>query len=163
MNVKTFLAFSLLLSVSSCRQQPGDNGVTQQDIEELHALHQQFRQLWLNNDSAAVVNLFFDDAEIIPSNNRGDRVIGKDAIGRYWFPPAETTYVITGFDYINDSLVVDRQLAFWRGQSEVGWNTVSQGKVLSSSFSRSDFIMICKKAGTKWMILRQMWNVKPKN
>ncbi len=162
-NLILILALSLLLSIVSCREQSGEGTPRQQDVDALHILHDQYRQYWLKNDSLAVVNLFSEDSEILPPNNKGKTIRGRKAIGQYWFSPAETVFVITKFEYLNDSLTIDRQFAFWQGQSEVEWDVVSRGRILSSGSSESDFITVCKKVQNKWMILKQMWNNKPKN
>lgn len=145
---------------------PGNQNaiISDADISQIKALHENYRLFWLENDSTKVVNLFSTDGVIIPPNNKGDFVTGKNAIGAWWFTAnGDTTYPITSFVYSKDSLYASGELAIWEGVSEVGWNTVAKDSVLSTHSSASNFITICKKENGEWKIFRQIWNVKLKN
>jgi ketosteroid isomerase-like protein len=153
------LFMSLLLSCSSNK---APKVVSAVDLKQIHALHENYRTFWLENDSAKVVNLFAEHAALIPPQNPGDLVRGKSAIGQWWFAVNnDTTYPITGFEYQQDSLIiVDSQSAIWEGLSTVSWNTVVGDSIVSSSQSSSNFITVCTKIDGEWKILRQIWNVR---
>jgi ketosteroid isomerase-like protein len=133
------------------------------DKKKLGDLHENYRDFWLENDSAKVVSLFAEDGAIIPPNNKNGFQIGKKAIGSWWFTKnGDTTYPITSFVYKNDALTASGELAIWEGVSEVAWNTVAGDSVLSSHAYAANFITVCKKENGEWKIYRQIWNVKLK-
>ena len=135
-------------------------GLSDPDKNEILALNENYRTNWLKNDSSSVIELFTNDGAIIPPNNPGDIIRGKNNIGNYWFPLKDTTYVITAFEMTNQSVTGDGNEAVLEGVSKVGWNTVSKGKALSSSSSLTNFITVCRKESGQWKIYRQIWNVK---
>lgn len=155
------MLFALLLI--SCNETQNVKSLPDADRKMLSALHENYRDFWLQNDSAKVVNLFAEDGAIIPPNNKGDFVKGKKAIGAWWFTTnGDTTYPITSFVYKKDSLTASGNLATWEGLSEVGWVTKVKDSVLSTHNSTSNFITVCKKENSEWKIHRQIWNVNPK-
>jgi ketosteroid isomerase-like protein len=159
--IKYYL-FWLLFVLGACAEPQKQNQVSSKDTEQIHALHENYRTFWLENDSTKVVNLFAEHAALIPPQNPGDLVRGKSAIGQWWFAVNnDTTYPITGFEYQQDSLIiVDSQSAIWEGLSTVSWNTVVGDSIVSSSQSSSNFITVCTKIDGEWKILRQIWNVR---
>lgn len=157
------ICLSALIFIFSCTGPGKSNDAAKDDILKVTQLHQSYKDFWLENDSAKVVNLFAEDGAIIPPNNKGDFVKGKKAIGAWWFTKnGDTTFPITTFTYKNDSLTASGVLAVWEGLSEVGWNTVAKDSILSTHSSASNFITVCKKENGEWKIFRQIWNVKPK-
>lgn len=157
------LALIIITGIGACNTNSNSDSVSDKEVHLLKNLHENYRDFWLQNDSAKVVNLFAEDAVIIPPNNKGDFVKGKKAIGAWWFTATgDTTYPITSFVYKNDSLIASADLATWEGVSEIGWNTVAGDSVLSKHNSASNFITVCKKENGEWKIFRQIWNVRPK-
>jgi ketosteroid isomerase-like protein len=157
---KIFFAAPFLILTCSA---PEENTIMDADKKQLGNLHENYRDFWLENDSAKVVHLFAEDGAIIPPNNKNGFQIGKKAIGAWWFTKnGDTTYPITSFVYKNDTLTASGELAIWEGVSEVGWNSVVNDSVLSVHHAASNFITVCKKENGEWKIYRQIWNVKPK-
>lgn len=156
------IALPVIFFLVSCNPENKNRQISAKDLEELKAVHKSYLKFWLENDSAKVVNLFSEDGAIIPPGNKGDFVKGRKAIGAWWFTAnGDTTYPITAFVYKNDTLSATGELAIWEGLSEVSWNTVVRGSVLSSHSSATNFITVCKKENGVWRIYRQIWNLKP--
>ena len=134
-----------------------------EDKKKILELHEHYRQYWLENDSAKVVNLFSEDAAIIPPNNKGEFAKGKKAIGAWWFTSnGDTTYPITGFDYDYDSLLfIDNDHAVLEGSSTVKWVTKAKDSIISSAVSSSNYVSVFKKENGEWKYFRQVWNAKP--
>lgn len=154
----SFLLVVVEVIIFSCNSV--HSGFNDSDKKEILALNENYRINWLKNDSSRVIDLFSDDGAIIPPNNPGDIIRGKNNIGNYWFPVKDTTYTITVFENSNQSVTGDGDEAVLEGVSKVGWKTVSKGKVLSSSCSLTNFITVCRKENNQWKIYRQIWNVK---
>ena len=154
---------TLLVDVVTLKTESKIGIESDEDLESIHELHKNYRDYRLENDSAKVIDLFDKNGALIPPNNSGDFVQGKKAIGQWWFTVVDdTTYPITNFVYSKDTLiVVDSKTAIWEGVSTVGWNTVVEDSIVSSSQSSSNFITICTKVDEEWKILRQIWNVRP--
>ncbi|AVI52171.1 hypothetical protein C5O00_13815 [Pukyongia salina] len=155
----------LTLFIVSCDLSKDINLASDEDKKLLHELHENYRDYWLQNDSTKVVNLFTENGALIPPGNPGNFVQGKAEIGNWWFATTNnTSYPITDFVYTKDSLIiVDSKTAVWEGVSTVGWNTVVNDSIISSSKSSSNFITVCTKVNGEWKILRQIWNVRPVN
>lgn len=136
---------------------------TESDLIKIKQLHENYRKFWLENDSAKVIDLFSTKGAIIPPGNSGGFVKGKEAIGAWWFSVIDsTTYPITGFEYLKDSLIIkDSETAIWEGISKVSWNTYVGDSLIGSNTSSSNFMTICVKEQEGWKILRQIWNVRP--
>ena len=148
-----------LVFLSCNRSIKSSNG---NEKEKLLALHENYRRFWLENDSAKVVNLFSEDAALIPPNNKGDFVKGKKAIGAWWFTKTEdVTYPITKFTYDHDTLLMQSgDYAMIEGISIVSWDTKIRDSVTSSSTSTTNFISVFRKENGEWKYFRQMWNTK---
>lgn len=155
----SFILLGFVVAIISCNEKYS-SGFTEQNKNEIFALNELYRNDWLKNDSMSVVDLFADDAALIPPNNKGDIIRGKKAIGNYWFPVKDTSYVITLFEMTDQAVVGNNDVAVLEGVSKVGWNTVTKGKILSSSSSVTNFITVCRKIDNKWKIYRQIWNVR---
>lgn len=129
------------------------------DLQLVKDLHEAYRTNWLLNDSAKVVNLFSDNGMIVPPGYSGNPIIGHQAIGAWWFTVnADTTYPITDFQYLRDTVNVIVDWAFGEGVSSVSWNTQVKDSVISSHQSSSNFFTLYKKEGKDWKIFRQIWN-----
>ncbi len=155
------LGLGLLISLLGCSPTP--NAPSQADLDQLNELHENYRAFWLENDSLKVLSLFSDEGALIPPNNSGDFIQGKEAMNQYWFTVSgNTRYPITQFDYLEDELVVvDASTAVLEGVSTVSWNTVVGDSIASSSTSTANFLSVCVKERGEWKILRHMWNVRP--
>lgn len=156
------LIFAVVALFSSCNTNK-NNSSLENDKSEILELHENYRRYWLENDSAKVVNLFSDQAAIIPPNNKGDFLKGKIMIGAWWFTSnGDTTYPITGFDYNYDSLLfIENDHAVLEGTSTVKWVTKAKDVVISSAVSSSNYVSVFKKENGKWKYFRQLWNAKP--
>lgn len=153
-----------LFFFAACNSNTKTDELAVNDKKQLTELHENYRLFWLENDSSKVVNLFTTDGAIIPPNNKGDFVSGKKAIGAWWFTKnGDTTYPITSFAFMNDTLNASGELGIWEGVSDVGWNTMVGDSVLSSHSTAGNFLTVCKKENGEWKIFRQIWKVKPKN
>jgi uncharacterized protein (TIGR02246 family) len=158
-----FLIFVLTALLFSCNSDQISTSKAD-DKKKILELHERYRQHWLENDSAKVVNLFSGDAAIIPPNNKGEFAKGKKEIGAWWFTSnGDTTYPITGFDYDYDRLLfIENDHAVLEGSSTVKWVTKAKDVVISSSASSSNYISVFKKENGEWKYFRQVWNAKPK-
>src|SRR5262245_22925364 len=119
MRLLCLLFFTVLISCNT----KDSNLSMEDDKKKILELHESYRQYWLQNDSAKVVDLFAEDAAIIPPNKKGGFAKGKKEIGAWWFTSnGDTTYPITGFDYVYDSLIsVETDFAVLNGMSTVRW------------------------------------------
>lgn len=155
----TLIIIGFVVAIISCNEKYS-NDFSGQDKNGVLALNELYRNDWLANDSMSVVDLFTDDAALIPPNNKGDIIRGKKAIGNYWFPVKDTSYVITLFEMTDQAVIGSDDVAVLEGVSKVGWNTETNGRILSSSSSVTNFITVCRKIDNKWKIYRQIWNVQ---
>ncbi|HYF30389.1 MAG TPA: nuclear transport factor 2 family protein [Chitinophagaceae bacterium] len=159
--MKYILTIAIASIISSCNTGKVSQQFSAEDETAIRNLHEQYRTAWLKNDSTAVADLFTSDGALIPPNNSGGPVTGKQAIINYWFPKADTVYVITEFDIDKVEVVGNGDLAFIQGTSRVKWDATTKGRVLSTASSTSDFLTLCRKVNNEWKIYRQMWNNKP--
>src|SRR5690242_20592168 len=123
MNYSLYI-LTVVALICSCNLE--NRGLSDHDKNDVLALNEKYRINWLKNDSTSVVDLFTDDAALIPPNNAGDIIHGKNNIGNYWFPEKDTTYVITAFEMTNQSVTGGGAIAVLEGESKVDWNTVSK-------------------------------------
>lgn len=156
------IALPVIILIISCNTGNKNGQVSNKDLEELKTLHKNYQKYWLENDSTKVVNLFSEDGAIIPPGNNGDYITGRKAIGGWWFTKnADTTYPITVFNYVKDTLLESSDLPMWQGVAEFEWKTMVHDSVISEYSSVTNFFTICKKENGEWKIFRQIWNVRP--
>ena len=157
------LIFATVALFFSCNTHTSNSSV-ENDKKMILELHENYRRFWLENDSTKVVNLFTEDAAIIPPNNKGDFPKGKQLIGAWWFTSnGDTTKPKTRFYYDNDSLLfIANDHAVLEGTSTVKWLTKAKDVVISSAVSSSNFVSVFKKENEEWKYFRQVWNPKPR-
>jgi uncharacterized protein (TIGR02246 family) len=143
------------------RRRPGTTaGVTSADAEAtaVREILERYRTAWLANDADAVLATFTSDGTLVPPQQRA-AIVGREAIRAYWWPAGPPT-TIDRFTQDVDEVSVDRDLAFARGRSEVGWTTGS-GAAAKSASSRSLFLAVLRRTPQGWRIQQQAWTVVP--
>ena len=90
----------------------------------------------------------------------GKPVSGKADVAAFWFPASDVSYPITGYEVVDQSIVVEGNLAFYSGISRLSWHTL-RGEVRSdSSSATSEFLNVLRREEGGWKLIRIMYNLK---
>lgn len=156
---KLFVIMSILIIIllASCNnnQSTMAAALSSEDINKIRAVNKSYVSGWLNNDSTAVLDLFLDNATIIPSGLNPYR--GRNELKGFWFPDDSSETVIHKYE----TEILDLQ-----GSSDFAY-TLERG-FLSFTYKKGDFSMsketnahattvYAKQENGEWKILTRMW------
>jgi uncharacterized protein (TIGR02246 family) len=125
------------------------------DRAQIRALDSMFVHAWLRDDTAGVLRLFADDAVLVPPN--GAPVVGRTAIGAWWWPRDGSRTRILSFDRQVAEINGTHDLAFMRGTASLRWTYQKNGRTTRQSSRSNDVILFARGSDGAWKIIRQIW------
>ncbi|KPK82020.1 MAG: hypothetical protein AMS25_03810 [Gemmatimonas sp. SM23_52] len=144
-------ALALALASAACQPPVQEAGpLSEEDVAAIRAANDAWIQAFGDNDDAALVALYSDDAVIMPPNE--SVIEGQAAIQTYYEADA-----VTVTEYSESILEIDGRdgLAYIRGTSsmagidEAGQPVTESGKYL---------VILRKQADGSWLITHEIWN-----
>lgn len=127
----------------------------QGDPEAVKALHDDYVRAWVHNDSSGVLKVFADDAVLLPQGHAP--VQGKTEIRKYWWADNAQVTKITGLTESISNIVVDHDLAYLTGLSDVSWEVYEESKIVKARQSGVYTKIAKKNSEGQWRIILQMW------
>jgi uncharacterized protein (TIGR02246 family) len=118
-----------------------------------------YRQAWLRNDKAGVLDAFTDDAVILPHHGVEPRV-GKKAIEEFWFPAASPPTPIHEFSQDILAIRVEGHVAVVYGKTKLLWSMLREGRE-EKWRNQGTFIAVLVKKNGRWRITYRMWDEPP--
>lgn len=79
--MRLIISVVLVSLLFSCTK---ENKFTKSDEEAINRIRKEYVEGWLDNDTNKILNLFAEDATIVPSGLFP--MVGKEQIQKYWFP-----------------------------------------------------------------------------
>jgi ketosteroid isomerase-like protein len=151
--VISFSSFIMLLSCSN--QSKTATALSSKDINKIRAVNRSYMNGWLNNDTTAILDLFLNNATIIPSGLNPQK--GRKELKEFWFPKDSSETVINKYEIE----ILDLQ-----GSNDFAY-TLEKG-FLSFSYKKGDFSMsketnahattvYRRQKNGEWKILTRMW------
>jgi uncharacterized protein (TIGR02246 family) len=153
MKARTILLALLALAVATMACQPPAQeaaGLSEEDVAAIRAADDAWIQAFRDNDDAALVALYSEDAVIMPPNEPA--VESRAAVRAY-----HEADLVTVTEYSESILEIDGRdgLAYIRGTSSmVGIGEDGEPVTESSKF----LVILRKQADGSWLITHEIWN-----
>ena len=138
----------------------GAGPLSAEDVLDVDETLAAYRQAWLDDDRAAVLDTLSDEIVLFLPGRQAERIAGKGAVREFWFPETDVSYPVRGYEISGQEIFGSGVFATATGRSDLTWETVQGGAVTDRTVSRSDFITILRKEKGGWKIYRQMYQMK---
>jgi len=150
----------LLSSVGHAQPSEPKSGLTEQDRAAIRSVIEKYRTSWLRGDVEGVMSTFTEDSVLLPAQG-APPVVGADAIRKYWWPASGPATTITKLNITYEEIDGECEIAYARGQDEVGWTIEENGaKKRHSNFAT--YLNVMKKLPDgSWRISQHMWDDDP--
>lgn len=142
--------------MTACAPVPRD--LPPEEIDVIRTTLQAYRQAWLNNDTATVLNTLSEEIALLMPGTTPN-VVGKQHVKDFWFPPADLKYPIRVYEIRDEEIFGSGTYATAHGASLLIWETVKGDSIIAADTSRTEYLTVLKKE-TTWKIYRQMFHSK---
>ena len=146
-----FIAFTLSACIG---QNKNGNKLDTTDETQIRKMIDDYNDAWLRNDSSTILNLFDENAILIPSGL--NPIMGKKQIINFWWPNDSSVTKIN--DYKITVLDIDGSgnLAYTYETGKLSWSYEKADFKMSKN-QQSHEITIFKKNGGRWKIAKRIW------
>ncbi len=128
-----------------------------EDIETLRQLDQAYAAEWMANNAQGVLELFTDDATLVP--HHGDApVVGKESIRRFWFDPSYAPTTVPEWDREPGEIVVLGDVGIVRGRARLVW----EYEGVRTTIPEGNYVLIAVRTVRGWLIRMLTWNDDPR-
>lgn len=128
------------------------------DQAALQALDQAYATAWMNGDADEVIELFTEDATLVP--HHGDPPVkGRDAIRDGWFNPDYAPTVVPESVREAAEIFVSGDIGVVRGRSRLVW----EYERIRTTIPEGNYVMIAVRADQGWRIRLLTWNDDPRD
>lgn len=129
----------------------------EEDLDALRKLDQAYALEWLEGDSSGVMELFTEDATLVP--HHGDAPIkGKEAIRKFWFDPAYPPTVVPEWSREPEEVFVMGDLGVVRGRARLVW----EYEGTRTTIPENNYVLIAVRLEEGWRIRMLTWNDDPR-
>lgn len=126
-------------------------------IVKIKMVCEAYRTGWLANDADAVLNLFAEDAVLLP--HHGDKpVIGKSAIRNFWWPPDAAPATVRTFQATMDEVRVSGDIGYVWGEFSLSFSFEQEGREKIASNGGTYLMLMRQQADGEWLITHRMWD-----
>ena len=130
---------------------------TKSDEAALRALDQAYASMWMENDADGVMDLFTEDATLVP--HHGDPPIkGHDAIRQFWFNPDYPPTVVPEWTRNALEVIVMGDVGVVRGRARLVW----EYEDTRTTIPEGNYVMIAVRQADAWRIRMLTWNDDPR-
>lgn len=124
---------------------------TAADESAIRAINQRWLELIRNKDSAAIAQLYAEDAAVMPANEKA--AVGRQAIGEWW----KRSMQMPGYDltFSTDQLLLSKSgdMALDRGTYRFA-ATPAQGAISDTG----KYVVVWRKVGGEWKVAADIYN-----
>lgn len=144
-----------LLVIAIACSAPTSEKFSQQDRETINKIRMDYVKGWLANDKETVLNLFHEDATIVPSGL--PPIQGMNEIEEYWFPNDSSVTTIHSYDITLNTMAGTDSMAYSLEKGVLNF-TYEKGDFSMKKISISHATTVYKKqADGSWKIISRMW------
>lgn len=144
----------LTVFLAACATSPS---LPPEAIAEVEQALADYRQGWLEQDSARVMAHVSDEVMLFVPGTGASTVSGKERIRTFWFPGGDTVYPIRKYLISNQTIYGAGDLAIAQGTSELAWDTTVRDSVINSAASKSEYLTVLRREDGRWRIYRQIY------
>src|SRR5829696_2202963 len=140
------LTFWLGLGLFSAQAEP--EKLAAADVAKIRAVNEAYAAGWLRNDPRAVLNLFADDAVLIPQGNRP--VEGVEAIKQFWWPAGGPRTTIKSFTITTDEIGGEAKIGYVRGTFQFSFSYEDKGQTSQLTNAGNYMMIMRRQADGSW-------------
>ncbi|MGI9517175.1 MAG: YybH family protein [Pirellulaceae bacterium] len=144
----TLAIFSGVATLANAQQTDDERALVQLD--------QAYAAKWKEGDGSGVMELFTEDATLVPHHGVSP-IKGHAAINGYWFNPDNPPTVIPEWNRTAQEILVVGDVGIVRGRHKLVWEY--QGK--RTTIPDGNYIMIAVRTSAGWKIRMLTWNDDP--
>ena len=156
--VSVALTLWLVVGVFSVQAESGKLSAT--DVAKIRAVNEAYAAAWLHNDPQAVLNIFSNDAVLIPQGNRP--VEGIEAIKKFWWPADGPRTIIKSFTITTDEIGGEGNWGYVRGTFQFSFSYEEKGKMTELTNTGNYMMIMKRQADGSWRISHRMWGDLPR-
>ena len=131
---------------------PNNQGLTENDVQEIHETRRNFEQAWLKNDTIGILETLTIDAVLLP--HHGDRpVVGIHDIKEFWFPIDSNPTRVIHFTSTIDEVKGDSDIAYIYGKFELSFEYKA-----TRYTNQGNYLNILVNEAGRWKLSRLIWN-----
>jgi ketosteroid isomerase-like protein len=160
-SLKTLFLFIALLGLAGILPAKSpESKLSSTDRARLEQMIADYRTGWLTGDRQKILDLFADDATIIPSGLRP--IIGKAAMIKFWWPQDGSTTSILHYDIHVLKIDGDNRNAFMLENGKLSWTYKKDAVSFSKNQESYEVTLFRKDPRDQWHIIERIWtDVKP--
>ena len=125
------------------------------DRAQINQMLEDYRNAWLSNNRQRILDLFAEDATIIPSGLRP--INGKTAIAKFYWPDDGSTTDIHTYDIDVLRIDGDSSNAFTLEHGKLSWSYRKGARILSRVQESFEVTVFRKNADGQWQIAERIW------
>ena len=130
----------------------------EEDLDALRALDQAYAAEWIEGDAEGVMELFTEDATLVP--HHGDAPIeGHKAIREFWFHPNYAPTVVPEWSREAVEIFVSGDMGVIRGRARLVW----EYEGTRTTIPDGNYVMIAVRQAEEWRIRLLTWNDDPRH
>lgn len=151
------LCTAVILALLSASCANDDNGLSEGDIVAMRNLSEVYTSAWMADDAETVMDLFTEDAVLIPHHG-AEVVEGNEDIRRFFWPADGPGVTITDFSLVPAEVSGNNGLGFVRGRFSLSFAMEENGE--RSVYSNDgNYLMILRKSRDgSWRVSHYIWN-----
>ena len=158
--IQNILLATALIILYACQSVQSGTELTTDEQNKVREAMNKYRNAWMRNDSAVVMDYVSKDMVLFMPNLEGKPKTGIDSIRVFWFPNSDVSYPITEYTVTNEKIEGNEQLCIYSGISKLSWH-VLKGTIRSDSTTVvSEFMNVLRKEDGQWKLFRLMYNIK---
>ena len=158
--IQYILLATTLIVFYACQSVQTSKELTNEERTKIVEAMNKYRNAWMINDSAVVMEYVAKDMVLFMPNLEGKPKIGIDSIRAFWFPNSNVSYPITEYSVTKEKIDGNDQLCVYSGISKLSWH-VLKGTVRSDSNTVvSEFLNVLRKEDGQWKLFRVIYNIK---
>jgi uncharacterized protein (TIGR02246 family) len=150
------LAAATLLGGCSLPERRIPMTFTQEDEGAVRRVHDAYPSAWLANDAEKVMELFADDAVLLPHHGI-EPIRGIAAIRKFFWPETGPAVTVSRYELTPDEIEGSGDLAYIRGRFVLALEIANEAKDTYSN--AGNYLMIFSRGPTgEWRITCHTWN-----
>jgi ketosteroid isomerase-like protein len=153
---KLLIIISIIILLVSCNTQSKiTSELSSEDINKIRSVNNSYKNGWLNNDSTSILDLFINDAKIIPSGLNPQK--GRKELKEFWFPNDSSETVIDKYEIEILDLQGSKDFAYSLEKGFLSFTYKKSGFSMSKESNAHAMTVYKRQKNGEWKILTRMW------
>lgn len=151
--IVSFFIFTMLVSCNNQSKIAAE--LLSEDINKIRAVNNSYRNGWLKNDTTAILDLFLDNATIIPSGLSPQK--GRKELKEFWFPNDSSETVIHQYEIEILDLQGSNDFAYTLEKGFLSFSYKKGDLSMSKTVNAHATTVYMRQKNGEWKVLTRMW------